>query len=223
MEPSFRDLKGLLGLEKGMSKKLESPEKRIAFMLLAYAVGLRIGETIRDEVYRGKKAPGLLGVFYPPPAPAPAEAQAIFEAHPAGPGPVQGHRPRPFPNLLPEGQLSIHPGASRLHHLGQHLHSGGRRPAGSELPSRLVELSPEHGEQRAPDSGTMLVPERPSRGHPVGELQPDPPSGPSGGRRVGFGGFADQVTPGDGHLRGNRHLGGGGRSYDPGRSCPSRR
>jgi len=91
MEPSFRDLKGLLGLENGMSKKLENPKKWIAFMLLAYAVGLRIGETIRDEVYRGKKAPGLLGAFYPPPAPAPAEA------HPAGPGPVQGHRPRPCP------------------------------------------------------------------------------------------------------------------------------
>jgi hypothetical protein len=80
-----------------MSKKLENLEKWIAFMLLAYAVGLLIGETIRDEVYRGKKAPGLLGAFYPPPAPAPAEAQAIFEAHPAGPGPVQGHRPRPCP------------------------------------------------------------------------------------------------------------------------------
>jgi len=48
------DLKGLLGLEKGMSKKLENLEKWIAFMLLAYAVGLRIGETIRDEVYREK-------------------------------------------------------------------------------------------------------------------------------------------------------------------------
>jgi hypothetical protein len=54
IEPSFRDLKGLPGPENGMSKKLESPEKRIAFMLLAYAVGLRIGETVRDEVYREK-------------------------------------------------------------------------------------------------------------------------------------------------------------------------
>jgi Transposase DDE domain. len=97
IEQSFRDLKGLLGLEKVMSKKLENLEKWIAFMLLAYAVGLLIGETIRDEVYRGKKAPGLLGAFYPPQAPAPAEAQAIFEAYPAGPGPVQGHRPRPCP------------------------------------------------------------------------------------------------------------------------------
>jgi hypothetical protein len=33
MEPSFRDLKGLLGLEKGMSKKLENLEKLIAFGL----------------------------------------------------------------------------------------------------------------------------------------------------------------------------------------------
>ena len=43
-----------LGLEKVMSKKFENLEKWMAFMLLAYAVGLRIGETIRDEVYRGK-------------------------------------------------------------------------------------------------------------------------------------------------------------------------
>jgi len=63
IEPSFRDLKGLPGPENGMSKKLESPEKRIAFMLLAYAVGLRIGETVRDEVYRGKKRQACLGLF----------------------------------------------------------------------------------------------------------------------------------------------------------------
>jgi transposase len=63
MEPSFWDLKGLLGLEKGMSKKLENLEKWIAFMLLAYAVGLRIGETIRDEVYRGKKHQAYSGLF----------------------------------------------------------------------------------------------------------------------------------------------------------------
>jgi len=37
-----------------MSKKSENLEKLIAFMLLAYAVGLLIGETIRDEVYREK-------------------------------------------------------------------------------------------------------------------------------------------------------------------------
>ncbi|WP_299288663.1 transposase [Thermoflexus sp.] len=63
MEPSFRDLKGLLGLEKGMSKKLENLEKRIAFMLLAYAVGLLIGETIRDEVYWEKKHQAYSGLF----------------------------------------------------------------------------------------------------------------------------------------------------------------
>jgi hypothetical protein len=82
-------------------------EKLIAFMLLAYAVGLLIGETIRDEVYRGKKAPGLLGAFYPPQAPAPAEAQAIFEAHPAGPEPVQGQpdEPQKWPEPQPEPTL----------------------------------------------------------------------------------------------------------------------
>jgi hypothetical protein len=63
MEPSFRDLKGLPGPENGMSKKLENLEKWIAFMLLAYAVGLRIGETIRDEVYRGEKRQAYSGLF----------------------------------------------------------------------------------------------------------------------------------------------------------------
>ncbi len=46
IEQSFRDVKGLLGLEKAMPKKL-----LIAFMLLAYAVGLLVGETIRDELH----------------------------------------------------------------------------------------------------------------------------------------------------------------------------
>jgi len=65
VEQSFRDLKGLLGLEKAMPKGFETLEKLIAFMLLAYAVGLLVGETIRDEVYRGKKARGLLGAVHP--------------------------------------------------------------------------------------------------------------------------------------------------------------
>jgi transposase len=51
IEQSFRDLKGLLGLEKAMPKKLENLEKLIAFMLLAYAVGLLVGETIRAELH----------------------------------------------------------------------------------------------------------------------------------------------------------------------------
>ena len=80
IEQSFRDVKGLLGLEKAMPKKL-----LIAFMLLAYAVGLLVGETIRAELYRGKRARGLFGALHPAQAPAQAQAQAIFEAHPAGP------------------------------------------------------------------------------------------------------------------------------------------
>jgi hypothetical protein len=85
IEQSFRDVKGLLGLEKAMPKKLENLEKLIAFMLLAYAVGLLVGETIRDELYRGKKARSLFRALHPAQAPAQAQAQAIFEAHPAGP------------------------------------------------------------------------------------------------------------------------------------------
>ncbi len=65
IEQTFRDLKALLGLEKAMPKSFDHLEKLIGLMLLAYAVGLLVGEAIRDGVYRGKKARGLLGAVYP--------------------------------------------------------------------------------------------------------------------------------------------------------------
>lgn len=48
IEEAFRDLKSLLGLEKIMNK-------RIALLLLAYGIGLLVGEAIREGIYSGKK------------------------------------------------------------------------------------------------------------------------------------------------------------------------
>jgi hypothetical protein len=62
MEPSFRDLKGLLGLENGMSKKLERPGEVDCFYAFGLCGGPADRETIRDEVYRGKKHQACLGL-----------------------------------------------------------------------------------------------------------------------------------------------------------------
>ncbi len=47
LDQSFRDLKSLLGLEKIMNKKREQLEKMLALILLAYGVGLLVGEALR--------------------------------------------------------------------------------------------------------------------------------------------------------------------------------
>lgn len=52
IEEMFRDVKGLLGLEKVMTKGRGNLEGLIGLMLLAYAVGVMIGEVMREEVYR---------------------------------------------------------------------------------------------------------------------------------------------------------------------------
>jgi hypothetical protein len=54
-----------LGLEKIMNKKQENLEKMIALLLLAYGIGLLVGEGIREEVYRGKKGAALFGSVHP--------------------------------------------------------------------------------------------------------------------------------------------------------------
>ncbi|MGQ9736267.1 MAG: transposase [Thermaceae bacterium] len=54
IEEMFRDAKGLLGLGKVMTKGRRNLEALIGLMLLAYAVGLMIGEVVREEVYRSK-------------------------------------------------------------------------------------------------------------------------------------------------------------------------
>lgn len=48
IEESFRDKKSLLGIEKVMNKKEERMEKMIAIGLIAYGIGLIIGEKLRD-------------------------------------------------------------------------------------------------------------------------------------------------------------------------------
>jgi hypothetical protein len=51
IEESFRDLKSLLHLDKVMNKTQSNMEKMVALVLIAYAIGLLVGESIRDHVY----------------------------------------------------------------------------------------------------------------------------------------------------------------------------
>ena len=63
IEESFKDLKSLLGLDKIMNKSRERMEKMVAMVMLAYAIGLLIGEDIRDRIYTGKKWKLFSGLF----------------------------------------------------------------------------------------------------------------------------------------------------------------
>lgn len=51
IEQTFRDAKSLLEMEKVMSKKREQLEITLALVLVAYALGLMVGEAARDEAY----------------------------------------------------------------------------------------------------------------------------------------------------------------------------
>jgi hypothetical protein len=51
IEESFKDLKSLLGLTKIMNKSQDNMEKMVALLLIAYAIGLLVGETLRDFTY----------------------------------------------------------------------------------------------------------------------------------------------------------------------------
>lgn len=51
IEQTFKDAKSLLNIEKVMSKKRVQLEITLALMLLAYGLGLMIGEAARDEAY----------------------------------------------------------------------------------------------------------------------------------------------------------------------------
>jgi hypothetical protein len=51
IDESFKDLKNLLGLDKLMNKSQEHMEQIAALTMIAYAVGLLVGETLRDELY----------------------------------------------------------------------------------------------------------------------------------------------------------------------------
>jgi hypothetical protein len=52
IDESFRDCKSLLNLTQVMNKLRANLEKMIALALLAYAIGLLLGEAIRDVTYR---------------------------------------------------------------------------------------------------------------------------------------------------------------------------
>lgn len=51
IEESFRDLKSLLGMTRLMNKQQQIMEKMLALLLLVYAIGLLIGEGLRDRLY----------------------------------------------------------------------------------------------------------------------------------------------------------------------------
>jgi len=51
IEESFRDLKSLLGMSRLMNKKQVHMEKMVAMLLVVYAIGLLLGERLRDRLY----------------------------------------------------------------------------------------------------------------------------------------------------------------------------
>ncbi len=51
IEESFRDMKTLLGLEKLMNKRRDHMEKMVALLLIAYAIALWLGETLRSTLF----------------------------------------------------------------------------------------------------------------------------------------------------------------------------
>ncbi len=51
IEEAFRDLKSLLGLDRLMNKTQHNMEQLAALTMIAYAVGLLVGEAVRDELY----------------------------------------------------------------------------------------------------------------------------------------------------------------------------
>ncbi len=53
IEESFRDLKSLLGLDKMMHNKRHLMEKMVALVLMTYAIGLILGETLRSYLFPG--------------------------------------------------------------------------------------------------------------------------------------------------------------------------
>jgi hypothetical protein len=51
IEESFRDMKSLLGLEKLMNQRRDHMEKMVALLLIAYAIALWLGETLRATLF----------------------------------------------------------------------------------------------------------------------------------------------------------------------------
>ncbi len=71
IEEAFRDLKSLLGLDRLMNKTQHNMEQLAALTMIAYAVGLLVGEAFRDELYGSPPAPTTESA--PPPTPTPAQ------------------------------------------------------------------------------------------------------------------------------------------------------
>lgn len=57
IEETFRDLKNLLGLEKIMNQQQAKMEQVVALVLLAYTLGVLVGEELRDVLYGAPSAP----------------------------------------------------------------------------------------------------------------------------------------------------------------------
>lgn len=51
IEETFKDLKRLLGIDKLMCKKRHWMERMVSLALIAYAIGLVVGETLRAHVF----------------------------------------------------------------------------------------------------------------------------------------------------------------------------
>jgi hypothetical protein len=71
IEEAFRDLKSLLGLDRLMNKTQHNMEQLAALTMIAYAVGLLVGEALRDELYGPAPIPPANPT--PPPTPTPAQ------------------------------------------------------------------------------------------------------------------------------------------------------
>jgi len=55
IEEGFRDLKGLLGLERLMNKAQGYLEGMVASVLMAYGIGLMLGEVLREMIFGNSK------------------------------------------------------------------------------------------------------------------------------------------------------------------------
>ncbi len=71
IEEAFRDLKSLLGLDRLMNKTQHNMEQLAALTMIAYAVGLLVGEALRDELYG--PVPLHTGETAPQTAPTPTQ------------------------------------------------------------------------------------------------------------------------------------------------------
>lgn len=71
IEQTFKDAKSLLGMDRVMNKGRQNMEKMVALLLIGYALGVLVGEEIRDLLYGGGKK---LGPILGPVCAAQAEA-----------------------------------------------------------------------------------------------------------------------------------------------------